>query len=668
MADRYAHVREPIQIGGVTLRNRIARTAHNTNLLGLDGKMTDAYIAYHEARARGGVALSFIEGQPPHKTSVRSGRGWLKLWVDDVIPGLEKFTTRMHEHGMAMFVQLDHMGVGVPPGSKAPTWSSSEVPDPMTGRVPKAMTKAMIDEIVEAFVACTRNSERGGIDGVEIHGGHGYLPHQFLSPVQNRRTDEYGGSFENRMRFLEELLAACKAAVSPGFPIGVRLSGRDMAPGGLEPEDVARVAQRLEQKGLVDYVNVSMGSYYAIHWALGAMFAPRGYMLPTSRPVTAAVSLPTFVTGRILSVAEADEIIAEGTADVVSMVRANIADPEIVNKAFSGRADTTRPCIGCNQGCIGQTSATLPIGCTVNPVAGRELQLDAEVPEAESSRDVLVVGGGPAGMEAARTAALAGHRVVLHEATERLGGQARFASKARLREDIGLILEWLEQELERLDVDVRLSSRLGADEIAAATPDVVLLATGSQRRADIVQRLRPDIRIDGVDRDHVHSSVEFLGAEPAQAHRALVFDDNGEAEAASIAETLLERGIPVTFATSQVTVAPALALTMQTAPYQERLGADERFELRPRRAVAEIGEIEVTLVDLDRDREERVPADLVVLVGRPGVDRSLEAELERAGVELRLIGDAVEPSDLLKAIRTGHDAARALDGTAANPS
>jgi 2,4-dienoyl-CoA reductase-like NADH-dependent reductase (Old Yellow Enzyme family) len=649
--DPYAHIRKPLEIGNCTVRNRIVRTAHGTNLLGLDGSIPEAWIAFHERRAEGGIGLSIGEVAPIHPSAGRATPGYMKLWDESIVAQLEPFTARMHAQGMSVFQQLWHGGVSSAGAEGQPAWSASTVADPSSGRVPIAMTKTMIDDVVAGFAECAARCERAGYDGVEVHGAHSYLVHQFLTPVYNRREDDYGGPLENRMRFLVEILEACRAAVGTGFPVGVRLSAIDLVPNGMEPDDVAEVAARLERAGLVDFVDISLSTYHDQPKMLAAMYDPHGYELPTSRPVSAAVAVPTIVAGRITSLAEAEAIVADGTADMVSMVRAAIADPDFVNKSFALEPERVRPCIGCNQGCMGFIFSGLGVCCTVNPQAGRESVYPDISPAAEPLR-VVVVGGGPAGMEAARTAALAGHTVSLHEASPTLGGQTRIASRAKLRTDLGVITAWLERELPRVGVEVHLGSRLEAASPELREADLVIVATGSRREVDGVQRMRPEEIPTGIDLPHVLSSVELLADFIGSPRRALVFDDRWDAEAASVAETLLDREVAVTFATSAPTLAPLTETSLQRAPFLRRLSSDERFELRIRQAVTRIEPEKVELTGLDDKVAREVPADLVVMISRPLADRGLYDELVEAGVHAKLIGDALEATDLVHAIHT----------------
>jgi 2,4-dienoyl-CoA reductase-like NADH-dependent reductase (Old Yellow Enzyme family) len=654
----YPHVAAPIQIAGCVVPNRIARAAHGSNLPSTDGLPTEEWIAYHEARAAGGVGLTIVELGPVHPSSAGTIPGWLRLHDDAIVPHLERFTSRLHKHGQKAFQQIWHGGVNAPSQDGTPSWSASPITDPLSGRVPIEMTKAMIDEVVDSFAATARRCEDAGYDGVEVHAAHSYLIHQFLTPVYNRRTDDYGGSLENRMRFLEEVLVACRDRVQTDFAVGVRLSAIDLAPGGMEPDEVAVVAERLEAKGLIDFADVSISTYHAQHKFLSAMHDPHGYELPTSRPVTAAVTVPTIVTGRIATIAEAEAIIADGTADMVSMVRATIADPAIVAKSLAGEAERVRPCIGCNQGCIGKLFAGEAVGCTVNPDAGRETL----VPELEKSgrRKVLVIGGGPAGMEAAHAAAQEGHDVVLQEAGDALGGQVRTARTAVHRDDLGTLTDWQAAELERLGVEVMLNTEATVDSVREEGADVVMVATGSARVADGYQRHRPFAEVEGLDRPTVMTSAEVLAERPSGVRRALVFDDLGDTEAPSVAETLMQAGAAITFATSHPTLAPLADVSLQREPYLLRLHGDERFELLIRQSITKVTESGAELEGLDGGLTREVPADLVVLVGRPLARRELHGELVAAGIEARVIGDAMEATDLVHAVHSGRAAARAL--------
>ncbi|MBT9497865.1 MAG: FAD-dependent oxidoreductase, partial [Zoogloea sp.] len=466
------HVHTPINLGPVALKNRVVRTAHATNLGA--GTMNDALIGYHLARAEGGVGLSIIEILSVHPSTPAT----LNVFIPDIGDAYRKLVAAVRPHGMKLFQQLWHGGHNALPLDGSPPWSASDVPSPTIGVTPVPMTQAMIDEIVAAYADTARKCEEWGLDGVEIHCAHGYLPAQFLSPNANRRSDGYGGSFENRLRFLREVVAAVRQAVSVNFAVGVRVAP-DQSAGGIGVEDVQRAVQALEDEHLIDFVDVSLGDYHAFPKLIGGMHEPMGYEMPTSAPIARAARTPAIVTGRFRTLEEADQIIRLGDADLVALTRAHIADPQLVNKTLAGHPEQVRPCIACNQGCVGGLlGPAARMGCTVNPAIGAEDSLDdTRLTPVTTPRRVLVVGGGPAGMEAARVAALRGHTVTLAEAADDLGGTLRIAARAPQRHGIADIAVWLEQEVYRLGVDVRLSTYLSADDIRSLAPDAVILAT-----------------------------------------------------------------------------------------------------------------------------------------------------------------------------------------------
>ena len=644
----FEHVLQPLAVGGVTIKNRIVRTAHGTGLVG------DDLIAYHEARARGGVALSFLQATGVHPTA-RTG---LPVFEESVVPFLSAFVERMHPHGMRVFHQLYHHGSAYPARPGAVHWSASAIPNPVVGVVPTPMTVAMIDEIVGAFASAAGRCQRAGIDGVEIHAASGYLLEQFLSPATNQREDEYGGPLENRMRFLREVLEAVRAEVGPGFPVGVRLSSEEYIPGGLTPTDTAEIARAVEP--LVDFVDVHLSTYWRFHKMLAPMGDPLGYELPMSEVVTSAVSVPTIVAGRIMTLDHAEHIVASGVADMVSMVRALIADPDLVAKAIAGEADRVRPCIGSNFGCVGQLMSTGRMGCVVNPRAGLEATRTAtadEVPSESSRARVLVVGGGPAGLEAARTAALQGAEVTLVEARRTLGGQVAIAAAAPHRADLASITQWLEAEVERLGVRVRRGVFADPDVVVASGADAVVIATGAIPRRDGFSVATPRQPVPGHDLPHVVTSWQALGFDggaPSGA-TAVVLDDTGTFEAIGVCEHLLAQGRAVTLVTrfdrmgANVPYPPATVLATQ-----ERLMAGA-FDLVVSCVPLEITSGSVVIGSPHTDRRRVLPADLVVHVSVPEPQRELADLVAEMGVPVRVIGDAAGGHGIQKAIREGRE-------------
>ena len=648
------HVLTPITIGNLTLKNRIFQSAHG---LGYGFDINQRRIDYYAARARGGVGLTVIEGSSVHPSSPLMP-GCLHIWSGhESGDGYRRMVDTVRPLGMATIQQLHHSGSNLAPLDGSPPWSASDVAGPLTGVVPLPMTKGMIDTVVGAYAEAATQCERFGLDGVEIHIGHGYLIGQFLSPATNKREDDYGGPFENRARLAFEVAEAVRGATSRDFVVGLRI-GTDLNVGGLGTDESLRVAQEFERRGWVDYVSLTLGGYQTIDKIVSGMHEPAGYELPYSEPVTRQIGLPTMVIGRFRTLEEADQVIRDGAADMVGMTRAHIADPQIVRKTMEGRALEVRPCIGCNQGCIGQVMLGAPMGCAVNPGVGFEEAIgDDRIVAAEVARTVVVIGGGPSGMEAARVAALRGHKVVLFEARADLGGSLRLASMAPTRQTMADLLVWLEQEVYRLGVDVRLNSYVDAAEVIAEAPDHVIVATGSTPRMDGVQLAAPGEPIAGFGQPHVLSTLDlFENPQLTLGASAVVIDDVGHYEAVAAAEYLLNRGLTVTFVTTQMSFAPRSQPAFMAVPALRRM-LPKGLKLMVRTRALEVtgNSVIVTPADIETgsNLREEVAADSVVFVSLNRPETGLVADLEAAGKAVTLIGDALSPRFLPTAMREG---------------
>jgi 2,4-dienoyl-CoA reductase-like NADH-dependent reductase (Old Yellow Enzyme family) len=645
----YEHVFQPLSIGGCTVPNRIARTAHSTGTTG------DDLIAYHEARAAGGLGLTILEiagVQPSTATAI-------PVYTDRVQAFYAELADRLHAHGTKVFQQLWHGGAAY--GRAGQPISASAVPAPSIDRIPRPMTAAMIDDVVAAFAAAARRCRDGGLDGVELHGAHGYLIGQFLSPATNLRDDGYGGSTEGRTRFLVEILQAIRGEVGADFPVGVRLSGTDFIEGGIDPVEAAAIARTIEP--LIDFLDVSMSSYWRFHKFLSTLDDPLGYEIETSEQVTKAVAVPTIVTGRILTLDHADHLIGTGVADMVSMVRAMVADPHLVAKARAGREDEIRPCIGTSIGCVAQLMTTGRLQCVVNVAAGREATVPFETPApAEVLKRVVVVGAGPAGMEAARTAAQRGHEVHLYDLAGELGGQVRMAASAPHRADLGAITRWLADEIVRLGVHVHLRTPVDPDLVVDAAPDAVIIATGSTPRRDGFQLSTPSIPVPGADLPHVWTSWDVLGfgGRATVGSTAVVFDDTGTFEAVSVADTLIAAGAAVTIAGRLEQLGAKIPYPPATVEAsRERLFA-ARVRFVPNVALREITPTGVVVHGIGHDGTEVLPADTVVVVSYHHPNVELADHLGGHEFELHLVGDVTGTSSIYDAIHSAAAIARTL--------
>jgi 2,4-dienoyl-CoA reductase-like NADH-dependent reductase (Old Yellow Enzyme family) len=486
---------QPMRLGSTRLRNRIFNPPHGTTL-GHQGVVTDDLIAYHLARARGGVGLIIMESMTVHPSYGFEG-AFLYAGSDRIVDGLNRLATRCRAEETPVFGQLFHAGRGVRlshDGSRPLSYSASDVPDERYRVVPVPMPNDMVWELIESYVDAAGRLADADLDGVEILASMGYLIAQFLNPETNRRTDEFGGELENRMRFLREVVNRSRARIGQDKTLGIRVTLDEKTASGMPAGEMITVCEKLETDGNIDYFSVISGSSASpegwIHVFPPMSVAP-GFVADDAARLKQSVSKPVLVAGRINQPRLAADIIDEGKADMVGMARALIADPEFVNKVASGRAADIRACVGCNQACVGHRLAHFPVSCIQNPLSGREQAMGMVQPATEP-KNILVIGGGPAGMKSAVVAAERGHRVQLHERTGKLGGQVNLAEALPGRAEFGGVTTNLQHELRQAGVEIQLNSELDADAVGRIAPDHVVLATGARPRL-------PAVETDGVD-------------------------------------------------------------------------------------------------------------------------------------------------------------------------
>jgi 2,4-dienoyl-CoA reductase-like NADH-dependent reductase (Old Yellow Enzyme family)/thioredoxin reductase len=470
----FQHLFTPLKIGTFTARNRILSTAHYTGFAE-GGLPSERHRAYWGSKARGGIGLVFTDCQPVHPTGGISPL-MIQCYRSEIAQAFKPITEEIHQAGGKIIAQVWHPGKSIDPRSVSEAVSSSAIPSRLYGTRARPLTVREIRELVVCYARSARWLREGGLDGVELHCAHNYLPLQFMSPLHNNRTDEYGGSEENRIRFVVEAIKAIRKEVGDDFTFGIRITGDEFAPGGLTLADMTRITPQLAASGNLDYINVSLGGPFTI----APMGSPQGAYVYLAEGIKAVVKVPVFCIGRIVDPAMADEIVKQKRADMVGMTRANMCDPELANKAREGRVDEIRPCIGLMY-CWSRTTHREGITCGLNPSVGHEEKY--KILPAKRKKRIMIVGGGAAGMEAARVAAERGHRVALYERDPFLGGQLIIAAKTPGRSEMNKSVVYYQNQLKRLGVTVRLGVSVSRQMIEKEAPDEIIVATGGLPRA-----------------------------------------------------------------------------------------------------------------------------------------------------------------------------------------
>jgi len=636
MALEYRNMLSPVEVGPVTMRNRIYFAAHATRFLPLNAGVNDRSIAYYEARAKGGVGAVVTGVHLLGPICTLTPRPPSYLGDERTIPDLKRCADAVHKHGSKVICQL---GVAGRLGETRPfggvTWGPSPVKldlAPMTWEVPYEMEIEEIKQVVDEYAKAAKNVKAAGYDGIEIFGAGGLLNHQFLSPRLNLRRDKYGGSLENRLRLQFECIDAVRDVIGNDMVLGFKMPGDDFIEGGIMLDEAKQIASALEETGKVDYLTVVAGMYIIIPTHVPTMYYPLGpfvYLASEVRRVVKKINVNCMA--RINDPGQADKIIADGHADMIGLVRALIADPEFVNKARDGKDDEIRRCVGCEEACYGGYRRGVPVSCAYNPQAGRELELP--IVPATTKRKIMVIGGGVAGLEAARVAALRGHQVSLYEREGELGGQVRIAAKAIGRLDFEEMPRYYAYQMKLLGVDVHLETEVTPEVVMEIGPDGAVVATGS---------VPLELDVPGGGQKNVVEPRSVLEGKAEVGQNIVVVAGEHNMQALTTADFLAEKGKKVQVLTEAFYAGSQAPLGTCQSVYTRLLRAGVTITVLT--AVKEIRGDTVITRNVFSGAEGRIEGvDTVVAAMGGKANDSLYRSLKGKVKELYAIGDCVQP-------------------------
>jgi mycofactocin system FadH/OYE family oxidoreductase 2 len=634
MKDKYPLLFSPGKLGSLTIRNRIVFLPHYPAFDTDDGTIKDTYINYYAERARGGAGLLITESYAVQYMG-KTGKNNLEAWDKKALPGYKRMSAEAHKYGARMFVQLSHGGhytVAQPPQLLiAPTQMS----DPGYHYNTKEMEIEDIKSVVQSFAASAKYVREGGFDGVEIKGAaHDGILRSFISPYFNRRKDEYGGSFENRMRFPLEVVHAIRKAVGPDFVFGVRVSMDEFTSWGYGIEEGKLIAEAFADTGEVDYIDTDAGCFSSLYMQIPPMCMPPGYAEYLSVAIKEIINLPVIAFGRINDPVQAEKILADGSADFIGMARQLVCDPEFGNKAQEGREEEIRHCIACQDGCIYQVMQDKPIRCIQNPAVGREVEFGiGSLRTAKLKKEIIVVGGGPAGLKLAEIAAKRGHRVTIYEKNKEFGGQVKIAAKIPFREEVNEVIRHLVVEIESLGVDIHLNEEVSAEKIIEMEKDVVIIATGSFPSGS---------DITGSEQSHVVSVWDVLLEKEQIGNHVVIYDITRRWPGLGTAEFLANQGKMVEIVSPSIYVGQQIEPSNINLAYQRLLEKD--VTLIPSSILLEIKKREVVIANVYSQKQHVIEdVDTVVMSVGNSSNRDLYDTLKGKIKELHCIGDALAP-------------------------
>ena len=649
---QYRHLFEPLRIGPLTVRNRIVFSAHLTNYAE-DGLPTEQHAAYYAARAAGGAGLIITEEHSTHVTDWPYEK-LIHGFNPEVIPGYRRITEAVHAHDVPILAQINHNGGQASSMySRLPVWAPSPVPDPLFREVPKAVELHELREIVDGYATVAEHCMAGGFDGIELQCSHSSIVRGFLSPATNHRTDRYGGPLEHRARLLLEIVDAVRQAIGPDRALGVRICGDELIEGGTGIDDAVAVAAMVDATGQVDYINTSIGVATATLYMIEAsMQVPPGYALFIPSAIREVVGVPVVGVGRFKDPLQADRALDEGLCDLVGVVRGQIADADFGVKARSGHATDIRTCLSCNQECVGRMGLNRWLGCIESPRTGRE---SVPLPAPRRRSTVVVVGGGPGGLQAAVTAAERGHRVVLFERLDRLGGQVQTAASVPARAEFLDIARNLIVNARRAGVELRTGTEADLDRIRAESPDVVVVATGA----------RPARPWWAGDHPRVVDVRDVLEGRAHPEGEVVLVDELGFHQATSTAELLADRGCRVEIVTNGMVVGQDLGITLDLETWNVKAharGIVQSVDLVPMgAAVADDGEgVVLSLQHHPTGTDVRRVCDWVVCSVHQVPEDDLWRAVRDAGLPVHRVGDCVAPRRAHAAVVEGHRVAVSL--------